>query len=153
MARVFALSMFGSTQVERTLLRFGEWASDMRPAWRAIRDDFVEAEREQFDTEGRYGSGDWAPLSPAYAAWKATARPGRPILVFDGLLRASLTDELAIDVIEAHAMAVGSDVDYGLYHQHGTDRMPARPPVDLPESWRRNAVRTVQRFLVTGEAR
>lgn len=55
-------------------------------------DDMVRAyEVEQFATEGRSGGKGWSQLSPGYKIWKMQVRPGRKILVFDGILRASLT--------------------------------------------------------------
>lgn len=143
-----SLSWWGDQQVSRTLHRFAGAVVDMRPAFVEIRDRFLRVNRRQFATQGKHGSGGWAPLSPPYAAWKATQRPGAKILVFDGDLRRSLTEQPDYEVIEPHYMAVGSNVEHGRYHQHGTDNMPARPPVDLTDNWKREAMRVLQRHLV-----
>lgn len=144
---------FGEAQLDRTLDRIAEDVGDVSPAWEVIADRFAAAERKQFDSEGAYGSGGWAPLSEDYGAWKANVRPGAPILVFDGELRKSLTERpFGVEVIGPDSMVIGSDVEYGLYHQQGTDRMPRRRPVELPENERRQWVRILQRFIITGYA-
>lgn len=147
---------YGETQVDRTLERF-EAAADMRPAWEALADRFAFVERRQFATEGAYASGGWAPLSPAYAAWKARHYPGQPILrrtddLFESLTVRPFDEHGGIEVIEPSHMMLGSAVRYGRFHQHGTRRMPRRRPVELTEAERREWVRIVQRYLVTGVA-
>lgn len=148
----FTFAVEGEVQVDRTLARFEEAARDARPVWEQLADRFAQLNRRQFDSEGAANSGGWAPLSPAYAAWKARLYPGKPILERSGDLRASLTERpFGIEVIDAGAMALGSGIEYGRYHQAGTDRMPQRRPVELPESERRTWIRLIQRFIVTGK--
>lgn len=145
------LSFFGETQLDRTLARFSDRARDARPAWEALADRFGALERAQFASEGRY-SGGWAPLSPRYGEWKAEHYPGLPILELSGDLKASLTSRpFGVEIIEPGFMAIGSDVDYGRWHQEGTDRMPRRRPVEFPDSERRAWIKLLQRFIVTGE--
>lgn len=151
MAVRFTFTVEGETQIDRTLARFSEAASDARPLWDALADRFAAMERRQFDTEGAYGSGGWPALSPDYAAWKAAHYPGKPILERSGALRESLTRRpFGVEVIDARAIAVGSGIDYGRFHQAGADNLPQRRPVEFPESERRTWVRLIQRFIVTG---
>jgi phage gpG-like protein len=143
---------FGEEQVNRTIMRTVDAADDATPAWEVLAKSFQLAQRKQFRSEGLYGSGGWAPLSPRYAAWKARHYPGAPILVRTGDLRDSLTQRpFGVEVIEPRYAVFGSDVDYGLFHQQG-DGVPRRRPVELPESLRRRWVKIIQRFLVTGKA-
>lgn len=144
------LTFFGEEQVDRTLEQMELRGLDARPAWSAIAESFVRGEARQFASEGEWGSGGWPPLSPPYAAWKAAHYPGMPILQRTGTLARSLTEGPAVRVLEPHDMWIGSDVAYGAYHQQG-DGVPRRRPVDLPESWRREAVRVLQRHIVYGE--
>lgn len=149
----FVFDFYGDQQVDRTLVALSNHAQDARPAWNAMADRFAVAERRQFSSEGGYGSGGWAPLSPAYAARKARAYPGKPILERTGKLVGSLTRR-PFDVEDIHPsyMRLGTSVAYARYHQRGTEKMPARPPVALPETERREWVRILQRFIVTGTA-
>ena len=146
-------SFYGDTQLDRTLARIQERPQDARELWETLADRFRAIEARQFKSQGRYGSGGWAPLSPRYAAWKAKHYPGKGILVRTGALERSLTQRpFCVEVIEAQNMAVGSNVSYGKYHQNGEGRNPQRRPVELPEAERRRWVRTMQRYLITGEA-
>lgn len=148
----FTLAVEGDVQIDRTLTRFADNVGDAQPVWNALADRFVKVELRQFKTEGAYGSGGWPALSPAYAAWKSRAYPGKPILERGGDLKASLTRRpLGIEVIEPGYMVLGSGVDYLRYHQRG-DGVPQRRAVELPESERRYWVGLIQRFIVTGIA-
>lgn len=145
---------YGEAQVDRTLARFEARALDARPAWEVLHAMFLRAETRQFNSQGAYGSGGWPPLSPRYAAWKARHYPGRPILVREGDLRASLTeanDGAHIYVAEPHLFITGSSDPVGAYHQAGAGHLPRRRPVEFPESLRRNMAKVVQRFIVTGK--
>ena len=147
-----SFDFYGDVQLERTLARFDANVDDMTPAWEAMADEFAAIERRQFATQGRYASGGWAPLSPRYAAWKARHYPGKPILQREGDLVESLTRRpFGIEVITPDTMVVGSDVEYGRYHQHG-DGLPRRRPVELRESDRRKLTKIAHRYLVTGRA-
>lgn len=150
MAVTLRFSVYGEDQINRTLARF-EAADDATPVWEALADDFLKIERRQFASEGAYGSGGWAPLSPRYAKWKAEHYPGRPILERTGDLVASLTEGPQVRIITPGFMVLGSAVDYGEYHQTGTPRMPRRRPIEFTESTRREWVKTMQRYIVTGE--
>lgn len=94
------------------------------------------AMRRQFDAEGAGpDSGKWAPLSARYKAWKDVNFPGLPILERYGRLRAGLTmpaSPFSRRDIDAQTLVFGTrEVPYATFHQTGTDRMPARPPIDL----------------------
>lgn len=151
MAVRFTFTVEGETQIDRTLARFADNVTDAVPLWDKLADRFASVERRQFDSEGAYGSGGWPALSPAYAAWKARAYPGKPILRRTDELYNSLTRRpFGVEVIEPGFMVVGSGIDYGRFHQAGDPPLPQRRPVELPESERRHWVRLIQRFIVTG---
>lgn len=151
MAVRFTFTVEGETQIDRTLARFADNVTDAVPLWDKLADRFASVERRQFDSEGAYGSGGWPALSPAYAAWKARAYPGKPILRRTDELYNSLTRRpFGVEVIEPGFMVVGSGIDYGRFHQAGAPPLPQRRPVELPESERRHWVRLIQRFIVTG---
>lgn len=151
MAVRLKFDFLGDTQLDRTLARFEEAPQDARPLWDALADRFVTSARSQFRTEGAYASGGWAPLSPAYGAWKARHYPGAGILHRDGDLERSVTSRpIDVEVIEPGFMVLGTGVEYATYHQHGTDRMPQRRIIELTENQRREWVRLMQRFIQYG---
>lgn len=141
---------YGDVQIDRTLARVGANVEDATEAWEQIADRFARFESRQFASEGRAGSGGWAPLSPRYAAWKAKRFPGQPIMVATGELRASLTERpFGVEAIRPQSMAIGSGVDYGAFHQKG-DGVPQRRVVELPESERREWVKILQQHIMRG---
>lgn len=151
MATRLTFAFYGEVQLDRTLERFTA-VEDMRPAWNAIADRFAHVERRQFAGEGTF-SGGWSPLSPRYARWKARHYPGKTILRRTDDLWRSLTERpFGIDIIEKQTMVIGSDVEYGAYHQAGAGRLPRRRPIELTDRERATWVKIVQRYLVTGEA-
>jgi phage gpG-like protein len=147
---VLKFSVAGQDQVLRTFSRWTEGLSDFSPALEDIADDFLKLEQTQFAGEGKSGSGGWKALSPDYAAWKAVNYPGAKILERDGWLRDSLTVKDApfqIREITATQAELGTSVSYGIYHQMGTRKMPARPPVELSASDQNRWGKLVHEFL------
>jgi phage gpG-like protein len=141
------LRFSGIPHLTRRLHAMESAATDMRPAWTLIRDRFVAAEARTFAGEGG-SSGKWAPLSPAYGAWKATHFGEKPILRRTDQLFRSLTSELSIDIRGPQTMILGTDVGYGRFHQTGTSKMPARKVIDLSEYERRMWVTIIRDHLM-----
>jgi len=134
---VLKFSIVGKEEVLRGFDRWTEGLSDFSPALEDIADDFLELEKTQFAGQGKSGSGGWKALSPDYGAWKAVNYPGAKILERDGWLRDSLTVKDApfqVREITATQAVMGSNLKYAMYHQTGTRKMPARPPIQLSES-------------------
>lgn len=123
----------GFDPFEAVLTRFENNAQDAEPAFQKMADHFAQMNNKQFDSEGGHYGGGWDPLKPQYAKWKATKRPGKGILEFDGLLRESLTQRpFGVDEVTGTGMTVGTGVEYARYHQDGTDDMPARELLGRP---------------------
>jgi phage gpG-like protein len=145
--------IIGDAAVERVLENMRMRVENAKPAFDAIGDLLAEAETKQFETEGDYGSGGWAALSPKYAAWKAKHYPGKPILEATGALRGSLTSRpFGVEEVSATRAVFGTDIEYAAYHQTGTEKMPARPPMQLPEAERQKWIRLFQNYIVDGVA-
>lgn len=143
--------VLGSREIDRTLTRITHDITDAGPLWQSLANRFATLEAQQFATEG-IAAGGWEPLSPRYAAWKARKYPGAPILTRTGKLRRSLTVRpFGIERITPDSMTIGTDIPYATYHQHGTARMPARPIVAMTEATRRDWVKRVQRYVITGK--
>jgi phage gpG-like protein len=149
------IDTLGEQAVARDLLRFGQNAADVRPAMAQVLDLLRNVERRQFDSEGAYGSGGWAPLAASTIDQKRRQGLDPRILRATGRMRDSLTEPGHPDQI---AIARHDGLDFGTTdekaarHQHGTARMPQRRVVQLPESDRREVVRILQRHVVSGRA-
>lgn len=148
------VEVLGTVQLSRALSRFGATIEDWRPLWRDLGAELRAIEETAFATEGAtVEGGGWEPLSPAYAQWKATHHPGRPILELTGALKESLT-RLGGDHIERYnrrSMVFDTRDPKALWHQLGTSKMPARSPVGLSEADKRRITRNALRWVVSME--
>jgi len=144
-----SMNVNGTQQLQRTLQRWVDATTDLRPAFELVADAFAKLELAQFVTEGAAGGEPWAALSPSYAARKARTHPGRPILVRSGDMRRDFTSRpFGVERISSDTMVLGSSLAYARYHQTGTPRMPRRPPVNLTEKQRRALVKVIQQWMV-----
>ncbi|QIN94340.1 hypothetical protein SEA_ABBA_11 [Arthrobacter phage Abba] len=133
--------------------RFRNHVGDAEPAMRAMAEYQVKVvNKRAFDQQGTPETGAWAPLSPPYARWKAKRRPGRPILVFDGDLRESMTvPGKGVFEVTGTQFVVGTAIDYAKYHQQGTPLMPARRLLGSPRQTDvSHMAKMLQRWIVTG---
>ena len=121
----WAIEWEGLDDAERLAARAAAALLALRAFWPKVVPVFIGWMREQFETEGRFGGSPWARLSPTYAAYKAVARPGRGILVFDGLLRGAASSPRRS--VTATTMTLTISDPKAAFHQEGTTRMPARP--------------------------
>jgi phage gpG-like protein len=135
------IEMFGDTLISRSFDRMIDAASDLRPAWEEMADDFARVENQRFAQQGP----GWAPLSADYAARK---RPAGPILQRTRRLKDSLTARpFPIENLGPLEAGFGSDVEYGVYHQQGTPKMPKREVVKLTNADRARWMKYAQRHL------
>lgn len=101
--------------------------------WQGWEDFWPEAEEAIQRRESiwlrRQGEGSWPPLSPGYAKAKAKARPGRPMLVYDGDLRRVLTTDAFTVARTSRELWMSTSQSGAGYHRSGTSKMPARDPI------------------------
>jgi phage gpG-like protein len=96
----------------------------------------------QFDARGHGPSGSWAQLTRHYAKYKQKRYPGKGILEASGKLRAALTgpSSYAQRSYSDNEFSFGTrGIEYASFHQTGTYRMPARPPIDLTAAFEKEA--------------
>ena len=75
------------------------------------------------------GGGRWAPLSPAYRAWKELHYPGRPIGTLTGRARKEQTENPPHRSTQS-SLTVWTDLDYFVRFNRGEGAQPARPKYD-----------------------
>lgn len=121
----FYIEVEGLTEAERAAARLAVLLSDFRPWWPLLIPLFVGWMRQQFDSEGAFASGHWAPLSPNYAAYKAQHYPGRGILIAEGDLRRAASNPTRV-MLPLELTLTIEDPKVA-FHQEGTANMPARP--------------------------
>lgn len=151
---LFEISVLGEKQVSRIFEGLDLRVADLRPVWQIIAEDFRKIERRQFETEGGLWRSGWPALSPEYATWKARHYPGKKILELTGRLKASLTGKgpgSVEDLSHPDWMKIGTAVPYAIYHQTGTRRMPARPPLVIPEGAKKRWIKAIHAYIKGGD--
>jgi hypothetical protein len=137
-------------------------ARDMSIPLSQVGQRLVEGVGRQFATEGAWSGNPWDALSDKYAKWKEQKVPGLPKLVGvratgdrgtrpqtyerSGQMLRDLTALSAVTV-GPRRMAYIPSSDIAGYHEFGTDRMPARPPVEVPLGELREYDRTFIRWM------
>lgn len=147
------VDVYGDEQVNRELLRFSDRSLDASPAFRRIADGMRDQIGRQFASQGAAGSGGWAPLKPSTLAKKAAEGLSPNILQATGALMDSLTGAGGAnrEVVTRDELIFGTTLAYGGFHQRGTSRMPQRKPIEFSETDRRGFMKTLQRYVVTGQ--
>jgi len=159
----------GYSRIIETSAKFDRIATqvrDMTEPFTQIGEDLHVQIGAAFATEGATGaSGKWRVLSPTYGAWKQKHVPGAPILV--GLrpqhkgtrehptrpqsyaVSGRMRQQLLMPLSDRTTWHVGPKrllyaplSNYAGFHQTGTSRMPARPPVDVTLTFLRSIDRT-----------
>lgn len=100
------------------------------------------AHRERWDRQQSPDGTPWSPLSPRYMRRKAKLRPGRPLLVFDNILRGTLRYQA-----DDAGVAFGTDRPYGARQQFGGGGIPARPWLGLSADDENEIVAMTQDYL------
>lgn len=152
MAKPLTLSfeVMGTQEISRGFSRFADKVKDLSDAFREIVKDFHEGERRQFETGGGYGAGGWKPLAPSTVAFKSRYGLPSQVLVRTGLLRESLIGENPWSIAEVRKLEaiMGTKLTYGRYHQTGTEQMPDRPVIMLPEEQKTRWTKIIHKHLV-----
>lgn len=152
-------------QITSIIGEFGELrdrTADMTGLLMQITYSILEAVRLQYETEGDYAGYPFKPLSERYAAWKESKVPGLPLLFGvkrtgplgqrpqsygpSGEMRRISTDQRGLEVGTNRVLYAPASDTLG-WHEFGTDRMPARPPVLWPPSLERKWSATAMRWL------
>lgn len=144
-------SVDGVATLDRAFNRVDRFISDFRNMWPGIIDIFYAAEERLFESEGASGaSGKWAPLSRAYAKYKAQHWPGLPILQREQDLVESLTNPDAPDAVfraEKFELTIGTRDEKAHAHHRGIG-VPRRPVISLNERNKRDMQKSIQAQLV-----
>lgn len=156
----------------KQLEALGRESENMTAPLTRVGEDLHTQLAAAFATQGTTGAtGRWTPLSPAYAEWKASKKPGLPILVgLRPLLKRTrnsprdprqkyatsgqMMRQLLVPLSDRATWHVSPNrllyaplSDIAGYHEFGTARMPARPPVDVGPTFLHSVDRTFLRWI------
>lgn len=132
------IGIIGGKNAQVNMKRMEKRFQDLAGAFELIHRDYQAIQKKSFASGG--SPIKWEELTEPYRRIKASARPGAPVLVYDGRLRDSFIGETGdtIKRIGKQQAFFGTSVPYAGYHQYGTSRMVARPPIQsTPEIKRR----------------
>lgn len=140
---LLSFEVLGEAQIKEVFEGTQERLEDFSPALERIAVHFYAHMASVFETGGMATASGFAPLSRRYGAWKARHYPGKPILTRKGELARSLTRKGArgnIHRVTKDTLTVGTRLRVrsgrwvlGTLHQGGTDKMPRRRIIDLPD--------------------
>jgi phage gpG-like protein len=134
---MFTITVEGSDRFQDAFIQLGGKVEDLTWLWPEMAGVFYQRELKLFTNEGE---GEWLPLTPRYATWKAKHYPGEPLLSVTGRLRRSLVSRDTPESVyeaDARSLTVGTIVPYAVYHQAGTSRMVRRPPIIIDDETER----------------
>lgn len=125
----------GDRRVRQLLSEMVDRTHGVEVAWPAVGDVIADGLSRQFDSQGVHlGGARWAPLNPAYLAWKIRKGFDPRILHQTGDMRASLTSRpMAVEEYAPMSARFGTDDRKAPFHQSGTTFMPARPIINVTE--------------------
>lgn len=150
-----SISVFGETEVARNMLRRGKRVKDARPAFKDLLSFIRKRVDRTFSYQGAFGGARWAPLRPSTVLAKKRKGLSPKILHATLRLRDSLTKagSDAVGVVKRGELRYGSKVPYGGFHQSRKprERLPRRAPVQFSEATKREMVKRLQRFIMTGQ--
>lgn len=122
-------TVYGDRLVREEFSRFTKGVKDFRPVFEDIQADLENRIMPMvFASGGARIGNNWPALSPAYAAYKASRYPGRPLLVLSGRLQSSVLRNTgdAIRKLGKKEFRFGTRVPWAIFHHRGTARMPRR---------------------------
>lgn len=102
-----------------------------------------------FEKQGRLTK--WPPLSERYKQWKVKKKgTADPMLEFTGRLKQAINTSQRTGM-KGFTVKIVSGVKYGVYHQIGTTKMPARPFMEYDEGQDNSVIVEIfQRHLLKG---
>jgi len=139
-------SIEGREDLVRRLRGISDKLQDWRPAFEETAHDLKEIfANDVFDTEGRAIGQPWAPLSPAYAAYKAQKYPGKGILEASGKMRKSFQT-----LVKPDMAAIWNTAAYFKYHQSNQPRfhLPRRAMMALAEQQKQLIVKIFHTYFL-----
>lgn len=146
-----SILMFGDESYRRMVDDIGDRGSNLIPILTWVRDQMIDINEEQFDTEGKRSGMPWDQLARD-TVFSRTPPSDHPILVDKGdLLDAVLTPTNYTVHSEGVEFEAGGEAEeYGRFHQTGTEKMPQRKIVHWKPTDKAKFTRGINRWIMEG---
>ena len=125
--------------------------TDAKPVFRWAHQVLKKSFAENFASNG-LPVGGWSPLDAEYAGWKARHLPGAPTLIRSGELFRSLSElsDPSVNEINKLSATFGTGLPYAKFHQYGTNKMPKRQILFIPQSFVSEFAEKLANYIVEG---
>jgi len=136
----FTLTLKGVSTVLNWKVKQVKRLTNLTVPLKQIAKEWYALEQQWFNSEG---GGRWVPLSPSYAAYKATAAPGKPLLRFTDKMYKEFTGQPGhYDLTSTSLQIYVLGVPYWVEHEDGfpATHLPQRKVIapwmtDKIDSW------------------
>jgi phage gpG-like protein len=138
-------------KVQNLIADIQDRCTDVKPVFRWAHQVLKKTFAENFTSQG-LPVGGWSPLDPEYAAWKARRLPGAPTLIRSGELFRSLSElsDPSVNEINKLSATFGTGLNYAKFHQYGTNKMPKRQILFIPQSFADEFAEKLANYIVEG---
>ena len=139
-------------KVQNLIADIQDRCTDARPVFKWAHQVLKKTFAENFTTQG-LPVGGWSPLDAEYAGWKARRLPGRPTLIRSGELFRSLSElsDPSVNEINKLSATFGTGLQYAKFHQYGTEKMPKRQILFIPQSFADDFAEKLVNYIVEGK--
>ncbi len=157
---MFHVELRGVAERTQFFAAAAQRSRDLTPVWSLTHDRWLQEVTEQFATQGRFFGDGWAPLSPAYAKWKAqhisVPAPFGILYRTGHLLEALKSAGAGEHVYRPTATDVllgvtGEAARIGGYHQDGTEHLPTRRVLGLRNRFKQFIFRAAVAWITGGK--
>lgn len=150
---MITLSEHGLDEVRRHFQAMRMRAADASPAWEEFLRWWAGTNAEHFSSRGKRWRSPWEPLAPSTRAEKARlGYLSDPLIRTSALRRTLVRRPLGFEHIRPSDMEAGTRIDYAVFHQRGTRRMPARRLINADAVAREGAAgAAIVSWIIDGE--
>jgi phage virion morphogenesis protein len=146
------------SELQAALGEIADRATDLTPALNDLGEYLVRKTRQRFDTSTAPDGTRWAPLAERTKKAKqrraTTGRPYRTRANPGDILKDTFTlrDSITYQVANPQSLAIGTNIEYGIYHQSTQPRtkIPYRPFLGLDAADREEAIDIIRDHLSPG---
>lgn len=139
-------NLSGDKELLRALDKLIQSATSPQPLYQEIGENLLASTRARYLDETDASGKKWAPLSPSYLSSKKKRGSAYPTekLLLTGKMFSSLGFNATFSGLE---LGFSDEIHYAKWHQTGTPKMPARPPLGFSDGDKSMIINEINEFL------